>query len=213
MNPLLAALTRMATSLANGATQLDPLSTGRLHRLAGHSVAIEVVPPGEAVTIYFDAPALRIEPGIGVTPSAIVRGNAGGLVARLFGAGGDVAVEGDELILSDLVDIIRQYQPDLSSPLDDIVGKDAARAVASLFELGVAAIGALGRGVAEEGSRLARAGAGQRYLNHTDFEKWMASVQALQLRIDRASARAAILEAQNAPDHVDHAHEDVGRTA
>jgi ubiquinone biosynthesis protein UbiJ len=194
VNPLLATLTRIATSLANGAADLDPLSRARLHRLAGRSVAVEVAPPGEAVTIYFDAPAVRIEPGVGAAPSAIVRGTAAGLVARLFGGTGQVAVEGDELILTDLIDIVRQYRPDLSPPLDGIVGRDAAGAIASLFELGVASIGALGRSIADEGSRLARSGAGQRYLSRPDFETWLADVQALQLRIDRAAARTTVLE-------------------
>jgi hypothetical protein len=99
--------------------------------------------------------------------------------------------------LADLIDIVRNYKPDVASPLDGIVGKDAASALASLFEVGVAAVGALGRNVADESSRLVRAGAGERYLNSADFETWMASLQALQLRIDRASARLALVEARS----------------
>jgi hypothetical protein len=62
------------------------------------------------------------------------------------------------------------------------------------LELGFAAASALVRNVGEEGGRLIRASARQRYLGADDFETLLSSIQALRLRIDRLNARTDIVE-------------------
>jgi ubiquinone biosynthesis protein UbiJ len=196
VSPFFAVLTKWAEALANGAADLDPLSRARLDKLSGHRVAIDMKPLGEAVTLSFDKRAIRFEPGIAETPSVIVRGSPAALTAAFFSyaAPSGITIEGDELILTELRSIVRSFHPELVPPLDELVGPQAAETLTSLLELGFAAASALLRNVGEEGERLIRAGARQRYLGADDFETLLGSIQALRLRVDRLNARTEIIE-------------------
>lgn len=196
MTPFFSVLTKWAETLANGAADLDPLTRARLDKLSGHSVAIDMKPLGEAVTLSFDNRAMRFEPGIAATPSVIVRGSPAALTAAFFSSAAPrgMTIEGDEVILTELRSIVRSFHPESVPPLDELVGPQAAETLTSLLELGFAAASALVRNVGEEGGRLIRAGARQRYLGADDFETLLSSIQALRLRIDRLNARTDIVE-------------------
>jgi ubiquinone biosynthesis protein UbiJ len=197
VNPFIAVLTKWAEALANGAADLDPLTRTRLDNLSGRSIAIDMKPLGEAVTLSFDNRAIRFEPGIGAAPSVIVRGSPAALTAAFFSSAaprGGMTIEGDELILTELRSIVRSFHPESVPPLDELVGPQAAETITSLLELSFAAASALVRNVGEEGGRLIRAGARQRYLGADDFETLLSSIQALRLRVDRLNARTDIIE-------------------
>jgi ubiquinone biosynthesis protein UbiJ len=197
VSPFFSVLTRWAEALANGAADLDPLTRARLDKLGGRSVAIEVSPPGEAATLFFDDHAVRFEPGIAAAPSAIVRGSPAALATAFFSTTlprTGLTIEGDELVLTELRSIARNFHPDSPRPLDELVGSQAAQTITSLLELGFAAAAALVRNVGEEGERLVRAGARQRYLGARDFDAMLTSIQALRLRVDRLNARAEVVE-------------------
>jgi ubiquinone biosynthesis protein UbiJ len=197
VNPLFNVLTRWAETLANGTAQLDPLTRARLDALAGHSIAVEVNPPGEAATLYFENRVIRLNPGIGAAPSVIVRGRATALATAFFSTSagrGGMTIEGDELILAELRSIVRDFHPELIPPLDQLVGENTSQAITSLMEFGLATLSALGRSVSEEGNRFVRAGARLRYLGAADFETLLASIKALRVRVDRLDARTEIVE-------------------
>jgi ubiquinone biosynthesis protein UbiJ len=196
VSPFFSVLTKWAEALANGAADLDPLTRARLDKLSGHSVAIDMKPLGEAVTLSFGNRTIRFEPGVAAAPSVIVRGSPAALTAAFFGSAvpRGMSIEGDELILTELRSIARNFHPEAVPPLDDIVGPQAAETITSLLELGFAAASALVRNVGEEGGRLIRAGARQRYLGADDFETLLSSIQALRLRVDRLNARTDIVE-------------------
>ena len=101
----------MGRALANGAADLDPLTRARLDKLSGHSVAIDMKPLGEAVTLSFDNRAIRFEPGIAATPSVIVRGSPAALTAAFFSSAAPrgMTIEGDEVILTELRSIVRSH--------------------------------------------------------------------------------------------------------
>jgi ubiquinone biosynthesis accessory factor UbiJ len=204
VNPFFAVLTRWAEAIANGSAQLDPLTRARLDRLAGRSIAIELDPPGEAATLYFDNHAIRLEPGIGSAPSAVVRGSPARMANAFFdssAARSNLSIEGDELILEELRNIVRDFHPESLPPLERLVGAQAAQTLTSLVELGFAAVAALGRSLGEEGGRLVRAGARERYLTTVDFDALLTSMQALQIRVDRLKARTEIVERSLEPRH------------
>jgi ubiquinone biosynthesis protein UbiJ len=197
VSPFFSVLTQWVEALANGAADLDPLTRSRLDKMKGHSVAIEMKSLGEAATLFFDNRAIRFEPGIAAAPSVIVRGTPAALAAAFFSPaapGGGMTIEGDELILTELRSIVRNFHPESLPPLDELVGPQAAQTITSLLELGLAAASALVRNVGEEGGRLVRAGARQRYLGAADFETMLTSMQALRLRVDRLNARTEIVE-------------------
>jgi ubiquinone biosynthesis protein UbiJ len=197
VSPFFALLTRWIEALANGTAQLDPLTRARLDQLAGRSIAFEVSPPGEAATLYFDNGVIRLEPGRAAAPSAVVRGSPTALTSAFFNrstARNDIGIEGDELILEELRGIVRDFHPELLPPLDKLVGAQAAQTIASLLELGFAAVSGLGRSIGEEGGRLVRSGARQRYLTSGDFETLLTAMQALRIRVDRLNARTELVE-------------------
>jgi len=202
VNPFTSALTRWAETLANGSAQLDPLTKKRLAALSGQSITVELEPSGEATTLQFDGDSIRLTTIRADAPSVIVRGTPGALAAAFWGTGGrtGITIDGDEVVLGQFRNIVRDYRPDVFAPLENLVGKQAARAIAGVFELGFAALSAIGRSLGEEGSRLARDGVRQKYLTAPELASFVDSIQALRNRVDRLNVRADIAERERASD-------------
>lgn len=198
MNPWASVLTRWVEAFANGSANLDPLTRTRLRGLAGHSIAVELDPPGQTTTLHFELDSIRLSPGLSGTPSVIVRGDAVALTAAFFGASGSrrggITIEGDDVILREFRGILADFRPDIPSPLVGVVGKDAAQTLTSLVELGFAAVAALGRSLGDEGSRLARHGTRERFLSTPEFEAFQDATRALRVRLDRLMVRTGALE-------------------
>ena len=70
----------------------------------------------------------------------------------------------------------------------------------SVFELGFAALSAIGRSLGDEGGRLAREGARQKYLTAPEFDAFLASIQALRIRVDRLKVRTDVVEHERGRD-------------
>ena len=165
MSPLLTVLTRWVELLANEAAQLDPLMRARLRSLAGHSITFELEPPGETATLHFDAGSIRLNAEFVASPSVIVKGSPSAMAAAFLGTNASrdaITIDGDEVILGKFRSILRDFRPEVISPLVDIVGKDAAETITGAVELGLTTLAALGRTIREEGGRLARDGVRQR---------------------------------------------------
>lgn len=197
MNPLVDLLFRTLETIANGASRLDPLTHARLQRLSGRRVAIQVEPSGESATLTFDSGIVQLEAGIMETPNVLLRGSPAALAGALLGGnrGNDaVAIDGDEVLLGELEGILRDYRPDSLPPLDSLVGRPVADSLATLFEVGAATLTALGRNAGDEGRRLVRSGVRQRLLTRPDYDVLLGSLAELRVRLDRANARAAVLE-------------------
>lgn len=205
MNPWAKALTRWVEAFANASADLDPLTRTRLRALAGHSIAVEIDPPGETTTLHFESDSIRVNPGLAGTPSVILRGDGVALVRAFFGASGDrhggITIDGDDVILREFRGIIADFRPDIPAPLADVVGKQAAQTLTSVVELGFAAVAALGRSLADEGSRLARRGTRERYLTTPEFESFQEAARALRVRLDRLAVRTGAIETSRRGDH------------
>ena len=197
MNALVDLLFRTLETMANGASRLDPLTRARLQRLSGRRVAIQVEPSGETATLSFDGGVVQLEAGMTETPNALLRGSPAALAGTLLGGsrGTDaVTIDGDEVLLTELEAILRDYRPDALPPLDSLVGTQVADSLATLFEVGAAALSALGRTAGDEGRRLVKGGVRQRLLTRSDYDVLLGSLAELRVRLDRANARAAVLE-------------------
>lgn len=196
MNPFTSALARWVETLANESAHLDPLTKKRLMALSGHSITVELEPSGESTTLQFDGDSIRLTTTHAQAPSVIVRGAPGALAAAFFGTGGrtGVTIDGDEVVLGQFRNIVRDYRPDVFAPLENLVGKQAAQAITGVFELGFAALSAIGRTLGEEGSRLARDGVRQKYLTAPELASFVDAVQALRNRVDRLNVRVDIVE-------------------
>ena len=196
MSPFATLLSRWVETLANESANLDSLTRTRLRALAGRSIAVVIDPPGETTTLQFGDDSIRVNPGPTDTPSVIVRGAPIALAAAFLGNGGrgGLSIDGDEVVLSQFRSIVRDFRPDVLSPLENLVGRDAAQSLANVFELGFSALAAMGRSLGDEGTRLAKEGARQRYLTASEFEAFIVSMQDLRVRVDRLAARTEIVE-------------------
>lgn len=197
MNPLVDLLFRTLETIANGASRLDPLTHARLQRLSGRRVAIQVEPSGETATLSFDGGVVQLEAGMVETPNVVLRGSTAALAGTLLrGQRNDdaVVIDGDEVLLTELEGILRDYRPDILPPLDSLVGQRVADSLATLFEVGAAALSTLGRNAGDEGRRLVKSGVRQRLLTRPDYDVLLGSLAELRVRLDRANARAAVLE-------------------
>jgi ubiquinone biosynthesis protein UbiJ len=196
VSPFATLLTRWVETLANESANLDSLTRTRLRALSGQSIAIVVDPPGETTTLEFDDASIRLRPGDTDAPSVIVRGAPMALAGAFLGSGGrgGLSIDGDEVVLSQFRSIVRDYRPDVLSPLENLVGKDAAQSIANVFEVGLSTLAAIGRSLGDEGTRLAKEGARQRYLTASEFDAFIASIQTLRVRVDRLTARIEIVE-------------------
>jgi ubiquinone biosynthesis protein UbiJ len=195
VNALTIALSRWVETIANESAQLDVLTLKRLRMLTGRSIRFEMG-AGDTTTVNFESDRVRLGVGSGDRPSVIVRGTPVALASAFIGAGksGGISIEGDETVLEQFRGIVRDFRPDLLLPLQNLVGIPAAETITSLFEVGVSALSAVGRALGDEGSRLARRGAGQRYLTKPDFDAFIDTMRALRVRIDRLDVRANIVE-------------------
>ena len=197
MTPFAAAFTRWIESFANGAARLDPLARTRLRALSGRTVEIEIDPPGETLWLLVDGETIRLRDERIDAPSVRVRGSPAAMAAMLFDVGGatpKLQIDGDESVLGELRAIVRDFRPDGLPPLDGIVGAQTAQTITGLFEIGVSALSALGRGLSEEGGRIARDGVKQRYLTKPEFDGFIDAMQQLRVRLDRIAVRTETLE-------------------
>jgi ubiquinone biosynthesis protein UbiJ len=196
VSPFATLLTRWVETLANESANLDALTRTRLRALAGRSISIVIDPPGETITLRFEDDSLRLTSEATDAPSVIVRGTPVALTTAFLGSGSrGLSIDGDEVVLDRVRGIVHDFRPDVLSPLESLVGHDAAQSIASVFEIGFSALTAFGRSLGDEGERLAKTGARQRYLTATEFETFLASMQALSVRVDRLAARTDIVEA------------------
>jgi ubiquinone biosynthesis accessory factor UbiJ len=196
VSPFATVLARWVETLANESANLDSLTRTRLRALSGRSIAIVIDPPGETVTLQFGDESIHLNTEPTDAPSVIVRGAPMALASAFMDSGGrgGLSIDGDEVVLSQFRSIVHDFRPDVLSPLENLVGKDAAQSIANVFEVGFSALAAIGRSLGDEGTRLAKEGARQRYLTASEFDAFIASIQALRVRIDRLAARTDIVE-------------------
>jgi ubiquinone biosynthesis protein UbiJ len=196
VSPFATLLTRWVETLANESANLDSLTRTRLRALSGRSIAIVVDPPGETTTLQFGDESIHLNTGPADAPSVIVRGAPLALASAFIGSGGrgGLSIDGDEVVLSQFRSIVHDFRPDVLSPLENLVGKAAAQSIANILEVGFSALTAIGRSLGDEGTRLAKASARQRYMTANEFDGFVASIQALRVRVDRLAARTDIVE-------------------
>jgi len=188
-------LARVLSDLGNAALGLDPLSRARLGALAGRCVRIDVVPPGvgepRPLTVFITDSGLTCRAGRDPAPHVILTGTLPDIARRLSGTGGSVRIEGDEAVLTALADLFTGLQPDLATPLANLIGRELADNLVGLAEAGFALL----RSAAESVTTTARRDAAGAFVNQDGFEHLLIRMEALRLRVDRLDARTRRLEA------------------
>jgi ubiquinone biosynthesis protein UbiJ len=194
MNPLLSALSQWAEALANTTLALDSQARQRLARLEGQTIQIET-DPGESVTIEFCGERVRVMARSVDHPNAIVRGSPASLLGAGFGGSpADLRIDGDEILIEELRNILRDLKPDFGEPLARLIGAQNADNIAGFLELGGRALRRLAGDLSNEGSRTIRAAAHRQFVDARSLDQFSEQVLAAQLATDRLGARLQRLE-------------------
>ena len=203
MTTLLQAPIEWGLLLVNGALELDAVARARLRKLDGRSVEFRTAIGAEPLRLRIVADRLEIDAHPTDAPTTLVRGAPTSVVEALLRGrfrGGDCTIEGDEVTLSELADVLRSVRPDFEAPLGRLIGATAAQNVVGLFELGAETFARLVREIGNEGSAALRSTAARRFLDRADFETFLARRHALTLAVDRIAARLDALEGSRVPD-------------
>ena len=183
--------------LVNGALELDALARARLDNLEGRTIEFCTASGADRLRLRIAGRRIEVDARAEGAPTVVVRGARLAVVeAFLRGrfTSTDCTIEGDEVTLNELSDVLRSVRPDLEAPLGRVIGETAAQNVIGLFELGAEAFARLWREVGSESGAALRAGASRRFLDRADFDAFLARRHALALAVDRVTARIAALE-------------------
>ncbi len=193
--PLLAAVLEL--TLNRWLQAADEPTVGRL---AGHSIALELDPPGLGLVLLGAADRLQVLGELeGETPDVLLRGSPVGLAAAL--AGGDrsgVLVQGDAAVLTDLQRALGTVSFDWAEWLESVTGAGTA---GPLLEADAALRGQLRRFLArgledavdyaqEEARWLPAAG---------EFEAWAEDLAAFRDDLARLEARVQRISSGRRP--------------
>lgn len=189
MNPLLSALSQWAEALANTTLALDSATRQRLARLEGQTIQIET-DLGEPVTIEFCGEQVRVMARAIEHPNAIISGSSASLLSAGFGSTRtDIRIDGDETLVEELQNILRNVRPDFGEPLAKLIGEQNADNIAGFLELGGRALRRLAKDLGDEGSRAVRSAAHRQFVDAGSLDQFSEQVLAVQLATDRLSAR------------------------
>ena len=199
-----ALFTDLLAELANASLGLDPASSARLAALDGRAALLEVVMPGAVTATPF---TLAINDGrvdlyavARPSPNVIARGRLAAFSQWLTtGAATGITIDGDEAVLTELLDVLRAFRPRLPPmarpPAAGLTGNPLAESVLSLAEGAVAAL----RSAAEGAGLAVKAEAKERYASSAALAPLLDRLDTLRLRTDRLAARIEALDRPEQP--------------
>ncbi len=133
MQPLASDLLMLAETAVNSGLRRDPYSCGRLNRLAGRTLRLQLSFPALTLTLGVEEPGcIRFIQPPDVVDCHVEAGSADLLQWLLSGEQGlpeGVVVRGDSALLHQLMDIVRDLDLDWEGLLGDQIGDLAAHPV------------------------------------------------------------------------------------
>ncbi len=192
-----ALLADIANAVSQQALATDPVLRSRLETLEGSTIEIQCVTPPATWALHVTGGSLRLASGAAAAPRAVVRGTALALGSWLLpGPSDDVEIDGDALLLASLREILRDFAPDLATPLANALGSDTAATLLGTAELGLKSLQSALTGMRE--SLTTRSSAV--FVQRPEFDELLDGIDTLRLRVDRLAARVRRHEDENRPD-------------
>jgi ubiquinone biosynthesis protein UbiJ len=190
-------------ALANGSLDLDPASQARLNALEGYRVQVTAQVPKPLGERHFGltvtAGRLRFHAHALENPNVIVSGTpldlALWLLAGEGGSGARLTIDGDGTTLQELTTLIRDFRPDLGTPLERLLGPDLAGRALGGVGLALATV----RSAFAAAGSTVRQGAAQNFVDRAQMERYQDQVDDLRLRVDRLAARVLSEEQRRSP--------------
>lgn len=193
--PVARVFAELATRVSAQAIESDPRLRARLQALDGQCLELQCTAPPSTWHVIVTDGTLLTQPGAAPAPQVIVRGHAMALAAALAPgspAAGQLEINGDNTLALELLDILRDFQPDLAEPMSRIFGPDAAATLVGTAELGLKSMQSLLSGVGQSMSDTAAAN----FVRSTQLDNLLTGIDRLRLRVDRLAAKVTEFEQQ-----------------
>lgn len=184
LGQILAGLTSQVTTRA---LSTDPSLQARLHGLDGRVLEIQCTLPASNWHLIVADGGIQTLAGQAPSPNVIVRGSAIELGSWLQPGHpqGQLEITGDNTLLLELTDIFKGFEPDLATPLSQVIGQDAAATL-----LGTAEVGLLGiRSLFSSVGQAMQDQAVNRFVQSDQLDSLLSGIDKLRLRVDRLAAR------------------------
>lgn len=182
-------LAEVATATTSSALNTDAALRARLQALAGRCIEIQCTAP--PVTWHLTITDEGIETKHGPAPAAqvSVRGRAIDLASWLIPGESSthVNIDGDETMLLEIIDMLRDFNPDFAASLGKIVGADAAATLLGTAEMGLKGLRSLLQGV---GDSVQQQVSGH-FVQPDHLDALLSGIDELRLRVDRLAAKVS----------------------
>lgn len=207
MDDLARVFATLATATTNQALLGDPELRARLQTLEGRCIEICCDIPSITWHLTITNGAIDISQGRAVAPHVSVRGTALDLARWLSPVPpwsvstppAQVKIEGDDTLLLEILELLRDFKPDLESPLpktleealeemlDQTLGPDNAATLLGTAEMGLKGLQSLIEGV---GFTVEDRVAGS-FVQQDQLNSLLTGIDDLRLRVDRLAAKVS----------------------
>ncbi|MBV1906531.1 MAG: hypothetical protein KUG75_10665 [Pseudomonadales bacterium] len=188
------ALSQLLEQLSNYALKLDPATKSKLKDLDGQCIQINaqsivycLLIANENIHIYHNDEFpwnARIKGTLAALSKVLMTGN---LTDK-------VEVDGDEVLVSELLSIITTLKPDLAPALEEYIGKQPARLLSDVFNFGLTTSHRLGRSIIDAGQSTIDSHAAERYLRRDVYLTFSEQLKELYQRTEKIGHRLTKLQ-------------------
>jgi ubiquinone biosynthesis protein UbiJ len=180
-------LADIASKTTNQALYADPGLLARLGVLQGRCIEIQCTAPTTTWHLNIAERGIETVHGPAEAPAVIVRGAAIDLARWLAPgkANGHVTITGDDTLLLEVLEILRDFDPDLASPLSKLLGPELSDTLLGTAEMGLKGLQSLFAGV---GQSVKDQAAGN-FVQQTELNSLLTGIDKLRLRVDRLAAK------------------------
>lgn len=173
------------------AAALDPTLARKMSPIAGQIIEIRCTTPEKVWHLVLGEKSIELHNGPATNPNVAIQGSAQNLAKALASGGSstEIQIDGDETLLLELSALIRDFYPDLVTPLSTVLGAQRANKVAAALEMGLSALTNFAANVGEDLAHTAGSKIADRFTTTDAFADHLVALDALRLRVDRLSAK------------------------
>ena len=195
-------LTDFVNLICRQAAALDPGLERKMASIAGQVIEIRCTTPAKTWHLKLDDTSMVLHNGPATNPNVAIQGSAPNLLKALASGGSstEIQINGDETVLLELSALIKDFYPDLVTPLGVVLGDKRAGKVAATLEMGLSVLTNFASNLGEDIAQTAGTKVADRFTTTEAFADHLNELDTLRLRVDRLSAKISRRERTTARD-------------
>lgn len=195
-------LTDFVNLICRQAAALDPGLERKMASISGQVIEIRCTTPEKTWHLILGEKNMELHNGPATNPNVAIQGSAPNLLKALASGGSStqIQIDGDETVLLEISALIKDFYPDLVTPLSIVLGDKRASKVAATLEMGLSVFANFASNLGEDIAQTAGAKVADRFTTTEAFADHLNELDALRLRVDRLSARISQRE-RTEPDN------------